>query len=167
MMKFFCAAAAVVLSAAAAGAQNMYDAINFSRNEYYGSARSMALGNAVTAVGGDLGTIGINPAGSAVANYGQLTITPGVSISAVGSAYSPYGETDYGPVRNYSRARMTLPNLGISAVFPTGRSRGLRSWTLAVVSNQTSQYNYYANAFGQNSMTSKVAEFAACYALFK
>ena len=86
MMKFFCAAAAVVLSAAAAGAQNMYDAINFSRNEYYGSARSMALGNAVTAVGGDLGTIGINPAGSAVANYGQLTITPGVSISAVGSA---------------------------------------------------------------------------------
>lgn len=161
MMKIFCAAAAVVLSAAAAGAQNMYDAINFSRNEYYGSARSMALGNAVTAVGGDLGTIGINPAGSAVANYGQLTITPGVSISAVGSAYSPYGETDYGPVRNYSRARMTLPNLGISAVFPTGRSRGLRSWTLAVVSNQTSQYNYYANAFGQNSMTSKVAEFAA------
>lgn len=160
-MKIFCAAAAVVLSAAAAGAQNMYDAINFSRNEYYGSARSMALGNAVTAVGGDLGTIGINPAGSAVANYGQLTITPGVSISAVGSAYSPYGEMDYGPVRNYSRARMTLPNLGISAVFPTGRSRGLRSWTLAVVSNQTSQYNYYANAFGQNSMTSKVAEFAA------
>ena len=48
MMKFFCAAAAVVLSAGAAGAQNMYDAINFSRNEYYGSARSMALGNAVT-----------------------------------------------------------------------------------------------------------------------
>ena len=38
----------------AAGAQNMYDAINLSEVNYFGTARSMALGNAVTAVGGDL-----------------------------------------------------------------------------------------------------------------
>ena len=55
----------VLLGAAvAAGAQTMYDAMNYSQNNYYGTARSMALGNAVTAVGGDLGTIG-----SAVAGY--------------------------------------------------------------------------------------------------
>lgn len=163
-IKMICAAAALGASALAAGAQNMYDAINFSRNEYYGSARSMALGNAVTAVGGDLGTIGINPAGSAVANYGQLVITPGVSVSVVGSAYSPSGDGSYDPARRYSSSRVTLPNFGVSAVFPTGRSSGLKSWTLALVSNQTAQYNYYANAFGQNSMTSKVAEFASAAA---
>ena len=49
-----------------ATAQNMYDAINISRNDYFGTARTVALGNAVTALGGDLGTISINPAGSAV-----------------------------------------------------------------------------------------------------
>ena len=60
----------------AAGAQNMYDAINLSEVNYFGTARSMALGNAVTAVGGDLGTVNINPAGSAVAGYSQFTISP-------------------------------------------------------------------------------------------
>lgn len=163
-INFICAMAAISASAAFAGAQNMYDAINFSRNEYYGTARSMALGNAVTAVGGDLGTIGINPAGAAVANYGQITITPGVAISVVGSAYSPSGELQYGPERRYSDSRITLPNFGATVVASTGRARGLKSITFGLISNQTSQYNYYANAFGQNSQTSKLAEFAAAAA---
>ena len=68
-LKMICVAA-VLTSVYSLSAQNMYDAINLSRNEYLGTARSMALGNAVTAVGGDLGMIGINPAGSAVASYG-------------------------------------------------------------------------------------------------
>ena len=41
-IKMICAALAFAAAAAAAGAQNMYDAINFSRNEYLGTARSMA-----------------------------------------------------------------------------------------------------------------------------
>ena len=67
----------------AADAQGLEDAVRYSQNDYFGTARSMALGNAMTALGGDLGSIGINPAGSAVASYGQLTITPGLSISNV------------------------------------------------------------------------------------
>ncbi len=154
-------AAAVILSMAAAGAQNMYDAINFSRNDYLGTARSMGLSNAVTAVGGDLGTIGINPAGSAVAGYGQLVITPGLSISSVSSAYSPEGESRYGSFNSTGRCRLGLPNIGLSMVMNTGRTSGLKSFTFAVVSNQTVQYNYSARAYGSNSKTSKIAEFAA------
>ena len=154
-------AAAVILSVTVAGAQNMYDAINFSRNDYIGTARSMALGNAVTAIGGDLGTIGINPAGSAVAGYGQLVITPGLTVSSVSSAYSPVGDTRYGAFNNTAKSRLSLPNLGISMVMNTGRSSGLKSVTFAVVSNQTVQYNYDARAYGSNSYTSKIGEFAA------
>lgn len=152
---------AAVLAAFSLGAsaQNMYDAINMSRNEYFGSARSMALGNAVTALGGDLGMIGINPAGSAVASYGQFAITPGLSISSVSSLF------DAGEARAVSslssRAKTTLPNWGISAVFNTGRREGLKSFTFAVTSNRTSQYLSYANAYGTNSRTSKLAELAA------
>jgi hypothetical protein len=47
----------------------MYDGLTFSQNNYYGTARSIGMGNAMTAVGGDLGSIGINPAGSAVYNF--------------------------------------------------------------------------------------------------
>ena len=161
MKKTILSLVAIVACCVAASAQNMYDAINFSRNDYLGTARTMALGNAVTALGGDLGTIGINPAGSAVANYGQLTITPGVALSSVSSSYSPEGDLMYGAFGNTSRSRLTMPNLGISLVMNTGRRSGLKSFTFAVVSNQTVQYNYSASAYGANSRTSKMAEFAS------
>lgn len=163
-IKILCAATAIAASAAFSGAQDMYDAINFSRNEYYGTARTMALGNAVTAIGGDIGSFGINPAGSAVANYNQIAITPGISLSVVGASYSPSGESAFGPEHGYERTRMTLPNFGATAVLYTGNSRGLKSFTFGLISNQTAQYNYYADAYGQNSLTSKAAEFAAAAA---
>ena len=46
-----------------ASAQGAGEALLFGENTYYGTARSAGLGNAVTALGGDLGSIGINPAG--------------------------------------------------------------------------------------------------------
>ena len=66
----------LMLSAIVAGAQTMYDGLTFSQNNYYGTARSLGMGNAMTAVGGDLGSIGINPAGSAVFNYSQFAFHP-------------------------------------------------------------------------------------------
>lgn len=48
------------LTAVAVRAQTMYDGLTFSQNNYYGTARSIGMGNAMTAVGGDLGSIGIN-----------------------------------------------------------------------------------------------------------
>ena len=64
----------ILLAASASGlyAQGLYEGLIFSQNTYYGTARSMALGNAMTAVGGDLGSIVINPAGSAVSSYSQF-----------------------------------------------------------------------------------------------
>ncbi len=63
-------------------AQTAYDALLFSENNYEGTARSVAMGNAFTALGGDLGSVTINPAGSAVAGYSQITLTPSLTISA-------------------------------------------------------------------------------------
>ena len=163
MNRLFLAVSALVLSVGVASAQNMYDGINVSRNEYFGTARSMGLGNAVTAVGGDLGMIGINPAGSAVANYGQFVITPGLSVSVVEGSYYP--EAGMNPPTRFAsqrrQSKMTLPNIGTSTVINTGRSRGVKSFTFAFVSNQISQYNYSSNVIGENSQTSKIAEFAS------
>lgn len=159
-MKKILAIAAFLAAAAGAGAQNMYDAITYSENNYFGTARSMALGNAVTALGGDLGSIGINPAGAAVAGYGQFTITPGLSISSVSSSYSPEGEQRYGAASGLSNTRLTLPNLGLSMNYKTGRARGVKAVTFSVLSNQTNDYNFAAEGFGVNEHTSKIAEFA-------
>ena len=138
----------------------MYDAINYSQNNYYGTARTMALGNAVTAVGGDLGTVGINPAGSATANYNQFVITPGLTFSAVTSSYSPSGEGNYNNAYTTDKTRFTLPNIGASMRFDTGNSHGVKSLTFSFVSNTTNNYTSYADSYGSNSMSSKLAEFA-------
>ena len=49
-----------------AGAQGVEDALRLSEQFYVGSARTMAMGNAFTALGGDLGAVGINPASTAL-----------------------------------------------------------------------------------------------------
>ena len=51
----------LLLTAATAGAQTMYDALTYSQNNYYGTARSIGMGNAMTAVGGDLGSVRHHP----------------------------------------------------------------------------------------------------------
>lgn len=53
----------------AAAAQDWQDARFFAENNYVGTARTLGMGNAVTAIGGDPGSISINPAGSSVASY--------------------------------------------------------------------------------------------------
>ena len=159
-MKKIFLAAALLAASVAAGAQNMYDAINFSDNNYIGSAKSMALGGAVTALGGDLGTIAINPAGSAVAGYSQFSFTPGLSISSVSSNFSPEGENAYSYSSDMTRTRMTLPNIGMTVNYSTGRRYGVRSWTFGLLSSRTADYNFAADGFGFNGRTSKIAEFA-------
>ena len=72
----------LTMAGAVGYAQNAYDGLLFSENNYEGTARSVAMGNAFTALGGDLGSITINPAGSAVAGYSQFTITPGLTIAS-------------------------------------------------------------------------------------
>jgi len=160
MKKIIISAGLILAATAFAGAQNMYDAINFSQNNYFGTARSMALGNAVTALGGDLGSVGINPAGSAVAPYGQFVITPGFTLSTVSSAYSPEGEQAYGLGFDVTKTRMNIPNIGMSFNFETGNRYGLKSVTFGILSNQTDNYNFSSEAFGNNALTSKLAEFA-------
>ena len=159
-MKKILTAALLLALAASAGAQNMYDAITYGQNHYFGTARSMAMGNAVTALGGDLGSVAINPAGSAVAGYGQFVITPGFTISAVNSSWSPEGENAFGPATRLSQTRMNMPNVGLMGEFKTGRRHGVKAVTFGIVSSQTNNYNFASDAFGTNSRTSKIAEFA-------
>ncbi len=156
----------LILAAGAmcAKAQTMYDALTFSENDYEGTARTMAMGNAFTALGGDLGSITINPAGSAVANYSQVTITPGVSISVNSAAGTSSAYFD----RNYrtTMGRFDIPNVGLNFNFKTNRVRGIKNWSLGVVVNKTGNYTDDLYARGLNSTSSfagSLATLAAGY----
>jgi len=149
---------ALFIGAITAGAQTFYDALTFGENTYVGSARSMGMGNAVTALGGDLGTIGINPAGSAVAGYSQTTISPSVTISSVNSKFS--GDVTSNSSRKEDLVRYFVPNFGASFRFTTGASSALKSFTIGLVANSTNDYTSSAKASCTNSKSSKFAEFA-------
>lgn len=156
----------VLLAAAAVTsyAQNAYDGLLFSENDYEGTARSVAMGNAFTALGGDLGSITINPAGSAVAGYSQVTITPGVNFSASTShGVSPFidGTLPYFENSMVSRmSRFSLPNMGFTLDWETGRSSGFKNITMGFVVNKTASFNQDVYARGLNSTTSFMGSMA-------
>ena len=148
------------IAAIAAGAQTPQDGYIFSQNTYYGTARTIGMGNAVTAVGGDLGTIGINPAGSAVMGYSQVTITPGVTIGSTSNSYSPYGDGQFSNKTNSSISRFNVPNFGVVINFNTGKSHGLKNISYGVVFNSTNKYLNKIRGGGMNDKSSYLGAMA-------
>ena len=150
---------------AGASAQTAYDALRYSENNYEGTARSMAMGNAFTALGGDLGAVTINPAGSAVAKYSQITITPGLTLSAnTTQGLSPY---DNGSLPYFERnmrssaSKLSMPNLGFTFNWDTNRSSGVKNMSFGFIGNKTNGWNEDIYANGTNSTTSFMGAVAA------
>lgn len=146
------------LAAMSVHAQTAYDAFRFSERNYEGTARSVAMGNAFTALGGDLGSIGINPAGSAVAKYSQFTITPSLTVSSnttqgvspYTDGYLPYFERQF----KQTATHFAIPNFGMTFNWDTGRSSGLKNVTFGFVMNRVNDWNEDVYAAGRNSTTS-------------
>lgn len=160
-MRRYFLAAALSLAAASMSAQSISEAVNYSMNNYYGTARSMALGSAMTALGGDLGSIGINPAGSAVAPYSQFTISPGITVSTSDASFSSWAEESFGSPSRYTRSTGTLPNMGLVFTFESRRGSALKSYSWGLVSNTTSSYLGGFYSFGRNAQTSFLGALAA------
>jgi len=143
---------AILTFGAGAFGQSMYDGLKFSENDYTGTARTMAMGNAFTALGGDVGSIVINPAGSAVSNFSQATISTGVTIGVTNSSTQTMPGQPYigGSKRNISR--FDIPNVGLSINFDMHRNSGLKNISIGFTSNRTSSYidNAYAS-FSQDA----------------
>ena len=137
-------------------AQTMQDAINFSEYNYEGTARTIAMGNAFTAVGGDLGSISINPAGSAVAPYSQVTVTPAVYINTNNTIGLSFDKRPNGFQNKIKKTKTTggIPNLGFTVNFNTNKTRGLKNVTVGFTANRSNSYRDAALAKGRNNHTS-------------
>ena len=74
-MKKYIILFALGLFASAAQSQEISDAMRYSQDNLNGTARFRAMGGAFGALGGDLSSININPAGSAIFLNNQMAIT--------------------------------------------------------------------------------------------
>ena len=158
MKKVICFVLGATL-AVAAGAQTWQDALLFSENNYSGTARGVGMGNALTAIGGDPGSLTFNPAGSAVASYSQFEITPGLtfSLANVGAAENmPY----MADKRNTFYGAAKMPNLGFIFNLDTGRRSGLKRMSFGFVVNATNNFTGRFNGSGVNDDNSYAASLA-------
>lgn len=91
-------------------AQNINDAVRYSTDNLQGTARFQAMGGAFGALGGDLSSLNINPAGSAVFNFSEFTIT--------GSNYNRNNDASYGnSIRNTDVNFLEINQAGSVFVF--------------------------------------------------
>ena len=135
-------------------AQTADDALNIAQEYYEGTARSMAMGNAFTALGGDLGAIGINPASSGVFRCSQITFSPSLTTSRSASSY----------LGNSSSARntgFTISNFGTVLTFDTGNYTGLLNYNFGVVYNKSNSFRSIMRAAGTTSNSSMLSSLAS------
>ncbi|HPT05470.1 MAG TPA: hypothetical protein PK500_02290 [Candidatus Egerieousia sp.] len=136
------------LASVSAFAQNDYTAYTLSKWNPEGTARSVSMGNAFTALGGDLGAIGINPASSGVYRYNEVTFTPSFSTTSIESHF-------LGNSTKESKTTFGIANIGGIANINTGRKDyGLVSWDFGLVYNKVNNFNSTVSARGTNSKSS-------------
>ena len=145
-----------------AAAQTWQDALLFSENNYSGTARGVGMGNALTAIGGDAGSLVFNPAGSATASYSQFVITPAVTLSFANTGASADNlESFKGQAISNTYARMKLPNVGFIMNIKTGRRSGLKNVAWGVVVNSTNNFTGRYRSAGVNGDNSYAASLAS------
>lgn len=125
----------------------------------YGTARSMGMGNAFTALGADLTSATLNPAGIGMYVDSDISISPMMQFTKMKTAnsdrYYGDGSTRNQPFDDHTE-RFGLSSIG--GVFTVYRGTGaLTNFNLGVVYNRIADFNYnslsasYANP-AENSM---------------
>jgi len=119
--------------------QGEVEALKYSRNELYGTARSMAMGNAFGALGGDITGVSINPAGIGVYRSSEVMGTMGFQQN----------RAKVGDI-NRSVDDFNLHNLGFVGYFP------LRNDVMPMINfgfsyNRQKTFNNEINAVGNGA----------------
>lgn len=134
-------------------AQDSYEALKFSRYQYYGTARSSGMGNAFGALGADFSAVSINPAGLGVYRKGEFAFTPSLKINRNTGTYMGQSMED----ENF---KFQLDNIHFVSTYNTNRNNGLVSLSFGVGYNRLADFSESITLLGRNAQTSMLDEFA-------
>ncbi|MCB0715799.1 MAG: outer membrane protein transport protein [Chitinophagaceae bacterium] len=81
-------------------AQEPADALRYSWTQSSGTARQMAIGGAMTSLGGDISAVFVNPAGLGFFKTGDFVITPGFQLDNTNATY--YGRKESAKKNSFS-----------------------------------------------------------------
>ena len=135
----------------AAQAQSVDDALIMSKEDITGSARMRGLGNAQTALGGDISSLNGNPAGLGFFNRSDASIT----LNYLNNT----NKTTFEGVNNSSKKdNFGIDQAGIVFNFPTSRynNSGWQNFNVGISYNKTQNFNNRLTYEGNNNSTSIV-----------
>ena len=116
-------------------AQNVDDALRYSQIFNSGTARFMSMGGAFTALGGDLSSISLNPAGTGVFRSSEFSLTPQLFYNNTSSLWNSSQSKDFSYVFN-------LGQIGIvSNIISNQKDAGLVNLNVAYSYNRTNNFN--------------------------
>lgn len=151
--KLFVTMGALFLASLTVTAQTVYDGATITDKELNGTARFVGMGGAMGALGGDISTIGTNPAGIGVFRSNDVMTTFGLS------AYSTDNKTYDG---NYTldKTRADFDNIGFVYSTKIGNTTALRYVNFGF--NYHRAKSFYRNMrfsgpLGTNSQTYQMA----------
>ena len=100
----------------------------------FGTARSMAMAGAFTSLGGDIASMGINPAGLGMYRSNEVSFSPMMGFTNAQNSAENYG--------NNSLSRFSIANLGVVANVFEGGKGSLVSINLGIGYNRVADLNY-------------------------
>ena len=131
--------------------QGLYDVYNISASYYQGTAKSMAMGNAMGAVGQDFSSISINPAGVGLFRKPDFTFTP--SINTIFTETLANG----GKIGYESKANLSINNIGYVGINKSGDN--IITWSIGM--NRTNNFNNRTFFDGYNNQNSLIDAYFA------
>ena len=134
-----------VLTAVGAGAQTGYDAVNLAQKDLNGTARFVGMGGAMGALGGDISTIGTNPAGIGIYRSNDAMLTFGYSSIGTESNY-------LGSKYEMNKNRWSFDNAGFVFSTKVGNMTSLRFVNFGFNYHKTK--SFYKNMTMQGMMGS-------------
>jgi hypothetical protein len=137
----------IVAFFATAKSQYVSDALRYSQNFPILTARSMAMGNAFTSLGGDFSSAVINPAGLGLYRKSEFLFSPGIGYSGIKSDYLRQTNDEY-------RYQFTMGSIGYVGTYKSNKNKGLVGATYAIGYNRLN--NFYNNTYirGINTQSS-------------
>jgi hypothetical protein len=134
-----------LLCASAAQAQNETDALRYSFLNQSGTARANAMGGAFGALGGDMSSMFINPAGLGLYRKSEFSVTAGFSTNKAESNY-------LGQSNSANQANLNIGNIGMVGAFEADNDYGWRNFQFGVAYNRL--HNFHADYLIQGDNTS-------------
>ena len=146
----------IIFPFASGFSQNQNDAIRYSQDFYGGTARFNSMSGAFGALGGDLSSATINPAGIAVLRNTQITFTPAYFFNSSKSTFLMDNTRDEDYTNN-----LNINNAGFGTSFNLNNQSGWKRVNFGINYNHLRNYNRNIVAHGINDYSSKADYYVA------